>query len=828
MSRWLVAVVTAGLVLSGSFKDLEVLDVLPADATLLLAAVVAVLVALRLVSDPVPRAAHTVIVGFLLLVPAAFLTAPTEYGADKELRLFTLTFLSMFAPVVLIRDRSDVRRHVLALAGVAALVAAVALVDPQPSSDYEGAPVATESAGTIGLGIAAAVVVVIATMGVIWRTAPWQVALPAAAASVYVLLQSGSRGPLLATVLAVLAGAFLVRVRPALGRAVAVASLVGVGLLAAFRMAPLYARDRIIDLLTGETAGSVDNRVRLIDDALDVVDRNPWGVGWGGFEAETFAAYRYPHNLPLEVLAEAGLLFGTLFLGWLVLCFVRAHRATVDPTGGTVFALLVFAFAEAMVSGDLNDNRLAFYVLGIAVAAASLPGADGPPDQLRRGLVLREYADVALARWRLLTASLLIGLLAAAAVTLSTPPRYEADATIYISMRAASGAVSEGRDPAAEHLPTYTAVITSERVATEVARALGAGLSPSDVAARISVTRPPETVLLRVTVLDPAPEQAARIANLVVGLAVDAVAEMERPAGSTAPPLVSAQLVEAASVPTEAVRPRTWVDLVLGGLLGLLGGMAAAFLRHGTATTATTRELVRAVTRRPVLGAIDTDAAAEAFRRLRTVLRHTDIPGPRPVWLVTSPRPRDGTTTVVGGLAAAMADAGTRVLVVDGNTCRPRVAELLGAGSGAGLGDVLARGTPLDQAVHHVRTGLDVLAHGPLPVDPAAVLDAAAIPGLLDQARKDYDVVLVDTAPLEHLADLAPLMRVADGVLLVLPVRAVDRARLEAAREVLDGAGVALVGTVLTGTVPDRRGHDGPDAAHLAAWSARAGALTGR
>jgi capsular exopolysaccharide synthesis family protein len=857
-------VVTAGLVLSGSFKEIEALDFLPVDATLALAAIVAALVAMRLLSEPVPRAAHIVFFGFLLLIPAAFFTAPTEYGAYKEMRLFTITFLSMLAPVVLIRDRTDVRRHLLALAGVAGIVVAEAVVNPQPSSDYEGAPIMTESAGTIGLGTAAAVVVVIATMGMIWRAIPWQVALPAGGAAIYVLLQSGSRGPLFATVLAILVGVFLVRVRPSLGRALFFVSLVGVGILVAFSLAPFYSRDRIIDLLTGDTAGSVDNRVRLLEIALDVVNRSPMGVGWGGYQAESFAGYRYPHNLPLEVLVEAGLLFGGIFLVWLLLCAVRAHRATVDFYGGTLFAVLACVFAEALVSGDLNDNRLTFYVLGIAVAAASLlpVHVEYPRDadhrqgdggsrqrpilaeaarsavQERSSLTLRQYVEVVRARWHLVIAGVLLGLLAAVTVTLSTPPQYESDVTIHLSARPAPGDASGAADRgelAAQRIPTYFEVIIGERMATEVARALGPDVSPLDVAARISATRPQDTVLLTATVTDPSPEQAARIANLVADLVVDLSAELERPTGSAVPPLVTAQVFEPAEVPTEPALPRPWVNLALGALLGVLGGLGLALLRHRTDTSVRSGEQIRTITGVPVLGAVAAEPAisraplivqhepvgrnAEAFRRLRTNLQFADVGRERAVWLVTSPTPGDDKTAIVGNLAAVMADAGSRVLVVEADLRRPRIAELLGADRHVGLTDVLVRRKLGGQAVQHVRSGLDVLAGGPLPPNPGELLGSPAMADLLAQARENYEVVLIDASPLTPVADAVPLTRGADGVLLVVPSGAVSRQQLEVAREALDAVSAPLVGTVLTGIPAHRQRRHLPDDAYLAAWA---------
>lgn len=372
VARWLPALLTAAFVLSGSFKEVGALASLPVDVTLLLAVAVAGLVVWEVIVGRIPPAVHLVVLGFLLLLPAAFFTAPTPYGEDKAVRLFTLTLLSMLAPALLIRDRADVRRHLIALAVVAGVVVGGGLFNPRLSSNYTGAPITTESVDTIGLGTAAAVVVVIMTMALIWKAWPLLLALPIGAASVYVLLQSGSRGPLFSAIIAIVVGTFLVRRRPSVRRGLVFLGLVAVGVLVSFSLAPEYSRGRILNFFEGNNAGSVDNRVRLIEVALDQVTRHPFGIGLGGFEGAAFGGYFYPHDLPVEVLAEAGVILGGAFLCWIGYCMVRAHRATVDFTGGATFAVLVCVLGKSLVSGDLNDNRLTFYVLGIALAAGLL------------------------------------------------------------------------------------------------------------------------------------------------------------------------------------------------------------------------------------------------------------------------------------------------------------------------------------------------------------------------------------------------------------------------------------------------------------------------
>ncbi len=371
MRRWIPALVVAGLAMAGYVKQTGVLASLPFDLTLVMALLTALLVVIRLVTSSVPRQTHGVILAFALLVPPVLYSASTAYGSDKVLRIFAITFLSALGPVVLIRDRSDVARFLWALTGMGAIVVATALVDPQLSSNYEDAPIKTDSVDTIGLGSAAGLVVVVLTLGLIWNRVHWLAIAPAAAA-VYMQLQSGSRGPLFSSVLAILVGCLLTRTRPRLRRVGAFGGLLAAGVLIAFSAAPAASQGRIAGFLEGSTSGSVDGRVRLYQDAFESILSTPMGLGWGGYEGIAFGGYRYPHDLPLEVLAEAGVIFGGLFLLWICYVIIQTRRVTVDFIGSAVFATVLFWLGKALVSGDINDNRVLFFALGLAIAARAV------------------------------------------------------------------------------------------------------------------------------------------------------------------------------------------------------------------------------------------------------------------------------------------------------------------------------------------------------------------------------------------------------------------------------------------------------------------------
>lgn len=369
--QWVPALVTSGFVMAGFVKDTGILVDLPVDLTLALGLLTAVVVGLQIVLVGVPREVHGVVLAFTLLVPPVLWSATTEYGTDKVGRLFTFTFLSVLAPVVLIRDRGDVARFVWAFTGMSGIVVVTALFDPQLSSAYTGAPITTESVDTIGLGSAAGHVLVVLALGLIWRSVP-RLALVGAAGAVYVLLQSGSRGPLFSAAVAVLAGSLIVRRRPDFRRVLAFLGLLAVGTVVAYEAAPLYSQRRIIGFFEGDTSGSVDGRISLYHDAFQSVLAHPFGIGWGSFEGIAFGSYTYPHDIVLEVLAEAGVVFGGLFLLWLVYRIALAYRLTTDYLGSVVFATAVFWCGKALVSGDINDNRVLLYAVGLAVAACGV------------------------------------------------------------------------------------------------------------------------------------------------------------------------------------------------------------------------------------------------------------------------------------------------------------------------------------------------------------------------------------------------------------------------------------------------------------------------
>ena len=139
-----------------------------------------------------------------------------------------------------------------------------------------------------------------------------------------------------------------------------------------------------------------------------------------------------------------------------------------------------------------------------------------------------------------------------------------------------------------------------------------------------------------------------------------------------------------------------------------------------------------------------------------------------------------------------------RVLLIDADLWRPRIANHFGLEGGAGLTTILIGQASLDDVVQtHGVSGLDVLASGPIPPNPSELLGFPEMKDLLQEATSRYDVVILDTPPLLPVTDAAILSHIASGALVVVGSRIVRRPELGAALESLDHVDTRVLGLVL-------------------------------
>jgi capsular exopolysaccharide synthesis family protein len=209
----------------------------------------------------------------------------------------------------------------------------------------------------------------------------------------------------------------------------------------------------------------------------------------------------------------------------------------------------------------------------------------------------------------------------------------------------------------------------------------------------------------------------------------------------------------------------------------------------------------------------------EAYRMLRTsilLMGSTDgqssdgvvgaaeqllVSGPQ-VILITSALPGAGKSTTVANLAVAMAESGRRVLICNADFRAPQVHLAFGLEPGPGLTDLLteAEGTQhLADMVHPTNVPGVSLVHSGTTIDSAAELVATRGARLLQEARSIADVVLLDTAPLLVVSDASELLPAVDAVIMVARAGQTSRDAARRSAELLDRAGIPVLGVVLIG-----------------------------
>ncbi|GAB3713241.1 tyrosine-protein kinase domain-containing protein [Mariniluteicoccus flavus] len=428
---------------------------------------------------------------------------------------------------------------------------------------------------------------------------------------------------------------------------------------------------------------------------------------------------------------------------------------------------------------------------------------------------LSDHLGLARRRWLSIAACAMAGLALAALLSLVTKPQYTSKTSVLFAVQSASSAgdLAQGSTYAEKQVQSFAEVATSPLVLQPVVDKLKLAEPTRDLARRITATVPQKTVIIEISVLDKDAGKAAEIAN-AVGEQLSQVAGQLTPRTPQGQEAVKATVIAPALAATSPTSPKVAQNLALGLLLGLGIGYALALLRDQLDTRVRDEADVSRVTDTSIIGLIPIEGSAggsplpmetdplgmraESYRRLRTNLQflHVDD-GPRAV-VVTSSLPGEGKTTTSTNLAMALAEAGERVLLIDGDLRRPRLGKRLGLESAVGLTTVLIGQAGLTDVVQPYGTAdLHILPSGPIPPNPSELLGSHRMQSLLDEAACHYDTVLIDSPPLLPVTDAAVLAKLVGGALVVVSVGVVHRQQLGEALDALETAGARVDGLVL-------------------------------
>jgi succinoglycan biosynthesis transport protein ExoP len=212
---------------------------------------------------------------------------------------------------------------------------------------------------------------------------------------------------------------------------------------------------------------------------------------------------------------------------------------------------------------------------------------------------------------------------------------------------------------------------------------------------------------------------------------------------------------------------------------------------------------------------------AESFRALRTNIQFKEAERKIETIGIASTSPEEGKTLVAVNLAVTIAQAGMKVLLVGSDLRKPAIDKVFGVEMTPGLTDVLMGNYPWRDTVKTVTDiimgqmstdevmmtpGLDnlhLITSGPIPPNPAELIESERLTAFIEEAKKEYDVILFDSTPILSTADAAILGTKVDGVLMVYRVGTVSRGLLRRSTAQLRQVKCNIMGVVLNGMRPD-------------------------
>jgi capsular exopolysaccharide synthesis family protein len=193
---------------------------------------------------------------------------------------------------------------------------------------------------------------------------------------------------------------------------------------------------------------------------------------------------------------------------------------------------------------------------------------------------------------------------------------------------------------------------------------------------------------------------------------------------------------------------------------------------------------------------------AEQYRALRHVVEQRHKNQALSVIAISSPGVGDGKTTTSINLAGALAQgADNAVLLVEADLRRPSIGSMLGFNGSrtVGLVDAILDPSLTLASIVQARPpfNLSVVLAGQVPASPYEVLKSPRLGALLEEARAQYDYIVMDTPPLALVQDCRVVARWVDGVVVVVAAHQTPRTLLENALDVIDPT--KLVGIVFNG-----------------------------
>jgi len=286
------------------------------------------------------------------------------------------------------------------------------------------------------------------------------------------------------------------------------------------------------------------------------------------------------------------------------------------------------------------------------------------------------------------------------------------------------------------------------------------------------------------------------------------------------------RIIDYAVLPTEPIKPKKALIVAVSLILGLILGIALVFIRKSLHRGVEDPDLIEKQLNIPVYATIphsaqqlkinaklrknqqsnelpilalenNEDLAIESLRSLRTTLHFAFLEAQNNIIMITGPSPGVGKSFVSINLAAVLADAGKKILLIDGDLRKGLINRSLGVSRELGLSEFISNKITLDEAIHKIpMANFDFIATGSIPPNPSELLLHERFNIFLQSISKHYDHVIIDSPPILAVTDAAIIGRMASATLMVIRSGQHPMRELEQSTKRLLQAGVDIKGIV--------------------------------
>lgn len=420
--------------------------------------------------------------------------------------------------------------------------------------------------------------------------------------------------------------------------------------------------------------------------------------------------------------------------------------------------------------------------------------------------------------WAVVLAGVLCAAIGFGAATARYVPKYTSSIMFVANNKApttsVAGQTSSDIMASASLAGSFKYVLTtSETLLTKVAENSGYKISAGDVSSFISVSAVEDTSIMYLTVTTTDPKVSYGVAK---SYAENYQEILEKAFPST--------MLTVVDEPSEAVSPNGDNSKVRYAIFGfLLGAMlACAYFAVSIWIKDTVKSaedikkslglsVIGSVSRMERKGKANADKPilvtdkqsgftfVETFKLIRTKLDNLAERSGKKTFLVTSTFANEGKTTIAANIAITLAQAGKSVLLIDGDLRKPSVAKTIGynAAGERGLYDVITgERTLADSIKYYEKYKLFLLASGAVVENSPEILSKEIVGDIIKAAEKEFDYVIIDSAPAEFMADASVLGQYADGILFVIRRNVAPMRKIRKAMENLDSSGTGVIGCV--------------------------------